>query len=108
MRQTFDRRRKRLHEGLTAISGISCELAQGAFYLFPNISSFGLDSTAFSARLLEAEKVAIVPGVAFGADQYARLSYATSADVSEKGMARIAGLGKRLCLYYENRNLRDE
>lgn len=90
MLQNFDRRRKRLHDGLSAIPGITCQLAKGAFYLFPNIGSFGLDSTAFSAQLLEKEKVAIVPGVAFGADEYARLSYATSDEVIEKGIERIA------------------
>lgn len=90
MLTVFDRRRKKLHQGLNDISGITCLRAQGAFYLFPNISSFGLSSTEFSSRLLEKEKVAIVPGVAFGADEYARLSYATSDDVIEKGLQRLA------------------
>ncbi len=90
MLAVFDRRRKTLHDGLNAIDGAKCLLAEGAFYLFPNFSSFGLSSTEFAARLLEQEKVAIVPGVAFGADDYARLSYATSDEVIEKGLARIA------------------
>lgn len=90
MMEAFDRRRRRLHEGLNSIPGVRCLLPGGAFYVFPNISSFGLDSTAFAARLLEEEKVAIVPGIAFGADAYARLSYATSDAVIEKGLERLA------------------
>ncbi len=86
----FDRRRILLLDGLNAIDGIRCFRSQGAFYLFPNISGLGLDSTAFSARLLEEKLVAVVPGVAFGADDYVRLSYATSDAVIEKGLGRLA------------------
>lgn len=96
MLTVFDRRRVRLHEGLNAISGVRCLRAQGAFYLFPNISSFGLTSTEFSSRLLEKEKVAVVPGVAFGADDYVRLSYATSDTVIDKGLERLAGFCQSL------------
>ena len=67
----------------------SCLRAQGAFYLFPKISSFGLSSEEFSSRLLEDEKVAVVSGHAFGADGYIRLSYATSDQVIEKGLERM-------------------
>jgi aspartate aminotransferase len=63
--------------------------AKGAFYLFPNISKTGLKSTDFCAKLLEAEKVAAVPGIAFGADDYIRISYATSMANIEKGLDRI-------------------
>jgi aspartate aminotransferase len=86
----FDRRRTRFSEGLNAIKGIRCPEAQGAFYLFPNISSFGMSSTEFATKLLEQEKVAVVPGIAFGADQYVRLSYACSMANIEKGLERIA------------------
>ena len=72
------------------ISGIKCLLAEGAFYLFPNISSFGLSSADFCAKLLEAEKVAAVPGSAFGAEGYLRLSYATSDEIIAKGVSRLA------------------
>lgn len=89
MLTVFNRRRLRLHEGLSATPGVTCLRAQGAFYLFPNISSFGLSSTDFSSRLLEKEKVAVVPGVAFGADDYIRLSYATSDAVIENGIERM-------------------
>lgn len=85
----FDRRRLYLLEGLQAIAGVSCLRAQGAFYLFPNISSFGLTSDDFAARLLEENRVAVVPGSGFGADDYIRLSYATSDAIIEKGINRL-------------------
>ena len=85
----FDRRRLKLLHGLKAIDGVSCLRAQGAFYLFPKIASFGLSSEDFSSRLLEDEKVAVVSGHAFGADGYIRLSYATSDEVIEKGLERM-------------------
>jgi aspartate aminotransferase len=92
----FDRRRRTLHSRLTAIPGVSCLLAQGAFYLFPNISSFGAGSLEFCERLLEKEKVAVVPGAAFGAEGYVRMSYATSDETIEKGVARLAAFCARL------------
>lgn len=92
----FDRRRLTLLEGLESIDGITCQRAQGAFYLFPNISSFGLSSEEFSARLLEEEKVAVVSGHAFGADGYIRLSYATSDEIIDKGLSRIKNFCEKL------------
>ncbi|AOS45988.1 Aspartate aminotransferase [Lacunisphaera limnophila] len=86
----FDRRRKLLHAELNKIPGVSCLLAEGAFYLFPNISSFGLKDADFCAKLLEAEKVAAVPGSAFGLEGYLRLSYATSDAIILKGVERLA------------------
>jgi aspartate aminotransferase len=85
----FSKRRTFAYNRLTSIPGISCVNAKGAFYLFPNISGTGLNSTDFCARLLETEKVAAVPGIAFGADNYIRLSYATSMANLEKGLDRI-------------------
>jgi aspartate aminotransferase len=96
MLAAFDRRRRLLHAGLNAIPGVSCVLAQGAFYLFPNISSFGLSSLEFCNRLLDAEKVAAVPGSAFGAEGYLRLSYATSDAIITKGIERLAHFCKGL------------
>jgi len=90
MLTAFDRRRKTLHAELNKIPGITCLLAQGAFYLFPNISSFGLKDTEFCAKLLEQEKVAAVPGSSFGAEGYLRLSYATSDEIIAKGVTRLA------------------
>jgi aspartate aminotransferase len=85
----FNRRRSFAWNKLNSIPGISCVNAKGAFYLFPNISKTGLRSAEFCARLLETEKVAAVPGIAFGADDYLRISYATSMANIEKGLARI-------------------
>ena len=97
MLAAFDRRRRNLHAELNRIPGISCLLAEGAFYLFPNISRFGLSDLEFCNRLLEQEKVAAVPGSAFGAEGYLRLSYATSDEIIAKGVTRLArfcaGLG---------------
>ncbi|HLP07381.1 MAG TPA: pyridoxal phosphate-dependent aminotransferase [Opitutaceae bacterium] len=90
MLEAFDRRRKFLHAELNKIPGVSCGLAQGAFYLFPVISSFGLKSGEFCEKLLEQEKVAAVPGGAFGADDCLRLSYATADKTIEEGVRRIA------------------
>ena len=96
MIKAFDKRRLMLLEGLQNIPGINCLRAEGAFYLFPNISSFGLSSTDFAAQLLEKEKVALVPGIAFGADKYVRLSYATSEEVLQKSIDRIRNFVKSL------------
>ena len=90
MMTAFDRRRKFLHAELNKIPGITCLLAEGAFYLFPNISSFGLSDVEFCNRLLDQEKVAAVPGSAFGAEGYLRLSYATGDDIIQKGITRLA------------------
>jgi aspartate aminotransferase len=90
MLTAFDRRRRFLHAELNRIPGVSCLLAQGAFYLFPKMASFGVSSEDFCARLLEKEKVAAVPGSAFGAEGYLRLSYATSDEIIAKGVARLA------------------
>jgi aspartate aminotransferase len=85
----YDRRRRYAHTKLTGIPGLTCVNAKGAFYLFPNISRTGLKSTDFCAQLLEQEKVAAVPGIAFGADDYIRISYATSMANIEKGLDRL-------------------
>jgi aspartate aminotransferase len=85
----FNKRRIFAWKRLNSVPGISCVNAKGAFYLFPNISGTGLNSTDFCARLLEDEKVAVVPGIAFGADSYVRISYATSLENLEKGLERF-------------------
>ena len=94
----FDRRRVYIIERLNKIKGLSCAMPLGAFYAFPNISSyFGkyaknkLINSSFdiSSHLLDEAKVAVVPGGAFGDDRYIRLSYATSLDNIQKGLDRI-------------------
>ncbi|MEY3530981.1 MAG: hypothetical protein RLZ70_2049 [Verrucomicrobiota bacterium] len=90
MGAVFDKRRLNLLAGLNAIPGLTCYRSQGAFYLFPNIKSFGLPSTQFADRLLEEELMAVVPGSAFGSEGYIRLSYATSDQVIAQGLERLA------------------
>jgi aspartate aminotransferase len=94
----FEKRRTYIVDRLNAIPGVSCFRSTGAFYVFPNFSgvygkSFNgrkiTNSTEFAAYLLEEAKVALVPGVAFGADRYARLSYASSMENIRKGLDRI-------------------
>src|SRR6266550_7950073 len=92
----YDKRRTYAWKKLNSIPGITCCNARGAFYLFPNISGLGLKSADFCAKLLEQEKVAAVPGIAFGADDYLRLSYATSMANIEKGLERIGGFCQSL------------
>src|SRR3954470_3303309 len=85
----YAKRRIFAYQKLNVMPGVSCVNAKGAFYLFPNISKLGLNSTDFCAKLLEQEKVAAVPGIAFGADDYLRISYATSMANIEKGLDRL-------------------
>src|SRR3954470_22055765 len=92
----FSKRREFAFKKLNSIPGISCVNAKGAFYLFPNISGTGLKSSDFCAKLLEQQKVAAVPGIAFGADDYMRISYATSMANIEKGLDRIEKFVKTL------------
>ncbi|MDB6124447.1 MAG: aspartate/tyrosine/aromatic aminotransferase [Pedosphaera sp.] len=92
----YAKRRMFAYEKLNSIPGISCVNAKGAFYLFPNISKLGLNSTDFCAKLLEQEKVAAVPGIAFGTDEYIRISYATSMANLEKGLERIERFARSL------------
>ncbi|MHB8522188.1 MAG: pyridoxal phosphate-dependent aminotransferase [Limisphaerales bacterium] len=92
----YAKRRAYAHAKLNRIPGISCVNAKGAFYLFPNISKLGLKSTEFCAKLLAQEKVAAVPGIAFGADDYLRISYATSLANIEKGLDRLERFARSL------------
>jgi aspartate aminotransferase len=99
----FDRRRRLIVAGLNALPGVRCVMPKGAFYAFANVAGlFGrtwrtaegatvlassLDVTAF---LLEAARVAVVPGRDFGSDAHVRLSYATSDALIREGLARMA------------------
>jgi aspartate aminotransferase len=89
----YARRRERIVFGLRAIPGVTCNAPDGAFYVFPNISAhFGKDmpsDTAAAKQLLEKEQVAVVPGEAFGAPGYLRLSYATSMERIDEGLRRL-------------------
>jgi len=96
MHAAFDRRRLKLFNGLNAIPGMSCQRAQGAFYLFPNISAFQLPSATFAEKLLDQQKVAVVPGIGFGADDYIRFSYAVADTIIDKGLERLNAFTREL------------
>jgi aspartate/methionine/tyrosine aminotransferase len=99
MRAAFERRGQMMHRLLTAIPGVTCMEPQGAFYCFPNfegvlgreIGGHVVNTTLdLCAALLESARVAIVPGEAFGAPGYARLSFALGDDDIGEGIGRIA------------------
>ena len=71
--------------------GLSCFEPQGAFYVFPRISDLGLSSDEFCTQLLQEERVAVVPGIAFGAsgEGFIRCSYAYSLDSIREALRRI-------------------
>ncbi|HEY9901101.1 MAG TPA: pyridoxal phosphate-dependent aminotransferase [Candidatus Sericytochromatia bacterium] len=89
MRLAFAKRREVMFERLNAIPGLNCPKPDGAFYMFPDISKTGLKSMEFCDALLESQQVAVIPGIAFGADECIRLSYATDMASIEKGMDRL-------------------
>ncbi|MBQ9996608.1 MAG: aminotransferase class I/II-fold pyridoxal phosphate-dependent enzyme [Clostridia bacterium] len=97
MRKEYNRRRRYIVGGLRSI-GIECFDPEGAFYVYPNISKFGLTSEEFCERLLQEEKVAIVPGTAFGdcGEGFARISYAYSVEHIAKALDRMERFVKKL------------
>jgi aspartate/methionine/tyrosine aminotransferase len=101
MREAFDRRRRRMHEMLSAMPGVTCHEPEGAFYAFPSfagvlgreIGGRKPETTLELAEVaLEAAGVAFVPGEAFGGPGYARLSYALSDDDLVEGLTRLGKL----------------
>jgi aspartate aminotransferase len=94
----WDRRRRTVAAGLSAVRGLRCPLVEGAFYAFVDARETGLASTELADHLLGEAHVAVVPGVAFGAagEGHFRLSFATSDAALERAVARIgATLGRR-------------
>ena len=89
MRQAFAQRRQVIFELLDAVPGISCIKPDGAFYMFVNISKTGMNSLEFCDAFLEQQQVAVIPGIAFGADDHIRLSYATDLDTIKKAVERL-------------------
>ncbi|MGD1919180.1 MAG: pyridoxal phosphate-dependent aminotransferase [Pleurocapsa sp.] len=89
MMQAFAKRRTYMYEAINAISSLSCPKPYGAFYLFVDISQTGKKSLEFCNELLETKQVAAIPGIAFGADDCIRFSYATDMDTIEKGIRRL-------------------
>ncbi len=96
MCREYNRRRKVVVQGLRK-AGMKCFEPLGAFYAFPSIKETGLSSTEFCEKLLEDEKVALVPGNAFGesGEGFVRLSYAYSIDTINTALERIARFGRK-------------
>jgi aminotransferase len=92
----YDRRRRLLVDGLNRL-GLTTFEPRGAFYAFPRIASTGLDSETFAQRLLEEERVAVVPGGAFGpsGEGHVRACYATAYEQLEEALIRIARFVER-------------
>jgi aminotransferase len=96
MKKEYKRRRRYIVGALNDI-GLECHMPEGAFYVFPSIRNVGESSVDFAQNLLKKQKVALVPGVAFGksCEGYVRISYASSYDNLKEAVARISKyLGK--------------
>ena len=98
MRREYQKRRDYIVNELNAIEGIDCSVPSGAFYVYPNVSKlYGFkygdqaitDSAGFCGYILDETQVALVPGLAFGTDDFVRISYATSMENIKTGMGRI-------------------
>jgi aspartate/methionine/tyrosine aminotransferase len=92
MVEEFRRRREVIVSGLNKIKGITCKRPRGAFYVFPNVKSFGMDSKKLADHILQKAGVAVLSGTSFGAygEGYLRLSFANSVENIEKAMKRIS------------------
>lgn len=97
MRESYDQRRRYLLRRFEEM-GLPCFEPHGAFYCFPNIKRFGMTSEEFANRFLKEEKVAVVPGTAFGAsgEGFLRVSYAYSLDSLREALDRLERFVKRL------------
>jgi len=98
MVEEFKRRREVIVSGLSKIKGITCKKPSGAFYVFPNVKSLGMESKKLSDFILQKAGVAVLSGTAFGAygEGYLRLSFANSVENLEKAMKRISEALKTL------------
>ncbi len=87
----YQRRRDRIVRGLNAIPGVSCRVPLGAFYVFPNVKSFGLSSSEIARRLLDEVGVAVLAGTDFGphGEGYLRLCYATSTETIDQALKQM-------------------
>ena len=97
MRESYDQRRRYLMNAFREM-GLSCFEPYGAFYTFPCIKEFGMTSDEFATRFLEEEKVAVVPGTAFGAcgEGFLRISYAYSLEQLKEALGRLGHFVARL------------
>jgi len=98
MDEEFKKRREVIVSGLNKIKGITCKKPRGAFYVFPNVKSFGMESKKLSDYILQKAGVAVLSGTAFGAygEGYLRLSFANSVENIEKALKRISEALKEL------------
>jgi aspartate aminotransferase len=105
MVEEYQRRRNLICDALTAIDGITCYKPQGAFYVFPNVGAYLgkehkgeriTDASQLTSYLLDEARVAVVPGVEFGAEGFLRLSYPIAPEVITEGIARIKEALSRL------------
>ena len=96
MRKAFAERRDVMYDLLTSIPKFTCPKPDGAFYLFPSIKAFNMSSLEFCDKLLEEQKVALIPGIAFGLDNCIRLSYATNLETIREGCDRIRQFAENL------------
>ena len=90
MLNAFTERRNHMYQLINGTKGLSCLKPDGAFYMFINIAGTGLSSLDFCDALLSEQQVALIPGIAFGADDHVRASYATDMTTIDRGMDRIA------------------
>ena len=97
MREAYDQRRRYLMHAFREM-GLACFEPYGAFYVFPSIEEFGMTSEEFANRFLEEEKVAVVPGTAFGAcgEGFLRISYAYSLEDLKRALERLARFVEKL------------
>ncbi len=97
MRESYNQRRRYLLNAFSEM-GLDCFEPYGAFYMFPSIKKFGMTSEEFANRLLQEEKVAVVPGTAFGqcGEGFLRISYAYSLDDLKEALGRLASFISRL------------
>lgn len=98
MKALYRHRKALLVEGLNSIEGVSCKDPAGAFYLFANIKSTGMDSRTFAEKLLDQEKMLVIPGVGFGegGEGFVRLCYATNDENIKDGVERLARFMKTI------------
>jgi aspartate/methionine/tyrosine aminotransferase len=98
MVEEFRRRREVIVSGLNSIKGITCKKPQGAFYVFPNVKSFGMESKKLADIILQKAGVAVLSGTAFGAygEGYLRLSFANSVENIQKAVKRISDVVRTL------------
>lgn len=96
MKREYKRRREFVVDKLNEI-GLPCHKPEGAFYVFPSVKKTGMNSLKFAEKLLERQKVAVVPGTAFGPeyDNYVRMSYASSMDNLKEALERIENFLKK-------------